>query len=1195
MSCLAQQLVRQRALDAVSKPHCDLPRIGGAVLQLLALLLILAQALPAQTTSGAISGRVIDPQGAAVAQAAVTALNQDQNTTDRTTAAAEGQFVFPNLLPGRYTITVEAQGFKTLKRLDLVLNANATVALGALQIEVGTQVQTVEVVAQGQEVQLDTAQRGESVIGDQLRDVEVNGQSPLFFTRLIPGVVSRRDLTESSSSYGNGAGGSNINGSRDTTLHVMVNGGQNEDTGANGSWMATVSLDSVSEVTVLTSTYQAQYGRSSGGQINVVTKSGTSAYHGSVFEYFRDRGMNANSWTNNRVGTPRAQYHYSDFGFTLGGPVTIPGKFNSNKNKLFLFWSEEWHHQLEPSSAHNITVPTAAERTGDFSASVNKNGSHITIKDPTTRAPIPGNIIPPTSLYAPAAAMFKLIPLPNAVDPLHPTYNYTSQAPIMHPRREDLARVDYNPTTKWRIYFHMIRNDDALFNPYDIWGRTNYPCPDTVYGVPGHHLVLNATFMISPTAVNELVVSQGNNDQYNGLKPGAYTRATTGMNFPTVFPPYEDYITGFTSFNGTQINSSAYFQTANRPFYNRNTVTEVTDNFSKTWNNHLLKAGLYFMNNWKVQPSGTDYSGSYDFGDNTSNAYDTGFGFANAALGVFNQYTQASAYLNGKPEYKQIEFYAQDSWKATPRLTLEIGFRFCYLGPVYNGAGALYNFAPSAFSAASAPTLLRPGFNASGTRVAVDPNTGLTYNSLFIGAYAPGTGNVQNGLQVIPQRQGITQSPGIVPAPRLGFAYDLTGRGKFVLRGGAGEFFDKIWTDPSMTLLGNPPLTQQVTINYGMASQLTNTLNITRAPALNMWSTTPKLPTTYQFNLGIESKLPKQVLLSVAYVGMIANHLFEDVNLNTIPFGAAFLPQNQDPTLQKSSPNALLGSNAVVSQLMEPYVGFGNITMRTFAGNSNYNSLQVSANRRFASGPIVGIAYTWSKCLDMGDAETAVRLDQYNHQAFYGPCGYDVQQNFVANYIYQLPKFASFLGGANNKVTRGILNDWQISGYTTFQTGTPFSAGMSVSGVSNINFTGTPTWGPKLLCVGDPYSGTSSTPYNRLNPAGFTLPAVGSIGLGCSKNNLRSPGLNDFDFSLQKAFPVREKLRLLLRAEAFNVFNHAQFTGINSSLSFSGLTNPTITNLPYNSSGQLTNITGFGTVSGVASPRTMQLVMKLEF
>ena len=241
----------------------------------------------------------------------------------------------------------------------------------------------------------------------------------------------------------------------------------------------------------------------------------------------------------------------------------------------------------------------------------------------------------------------------------------------------------------------------------------------------------------------------------------------------------------------------------------------------------------------------------------------------------------------------------------------------------------------------------------------------------------------------------------------------------------------------------------------------------------------------------------------------------------------------------------------------------------------------------------MGAAYTWSKCMDTTDSDTQIRFDQSTHQAMYGPCGTNNAQNLVVNYVYSLPKLASSLGAANNAVTRAALNDWQVSGVSTFQSGPPYSVSLNVSGVSSQNIAGTPDWAPVPLCVGNPKAGTSNSPYNRINPSAFAVPTVGSAGLGCSRNNLWGPGTHDWDMSLQKSFAFTERLRLDLRGEAFNIFNHPQFSGVNSTIDFSGLTNPTVTNAAYNNG--VVNIGGFGAVSGVQPPRVLQVVAKFNF
>jgi hypothetical protein len=747
----------------------------------------------------------------------------------------------------------------------------------------------------------------------------------------------------------------------------------------------------------------------------------------------------------------------------------------------------------------------------------------------------------------------------------------------------------------WHFYASFLKATDNETTPYGIWGTTNIPLYNLQYSIPGYHYVLNATTTISPTAVNEITVDQGHDSQYNGTQPGSgdWTRAQTGVDLNTLYAPYQDLITGF-NFAGTRIGNSPYFSTSGNPFYNANTNTEVSDNFSKTVRSHLFKFGFYFDHNWKVQPSGATYAGSYDFGDNPSNPLDTGFGFANAALGVFNSFQQASTYANAYPIYNQVEWYAQDTWKVNSRLAINYGARFYWLQPIHNSKSNIANFFPQTWQGSQAPSLLSPAFNSSSQRVALDPTTGQTYPSVDIGSYLSTSGNPLNGLSNLGTSY-ITKSPGILVAPRIGLSFDLTGQQRAVLHAGGGIFYDRTRTDPYASLLGNPPATVQPTVNYGNIADLGSSSNVFSPPGLSTFSTSSAIPTTYNYNVGLQGKLPFALLVDVAYVGSVTNHQLQYVNLNAVPFGADFLPQNQDPTLRATSPNALAGSNALSPQFLRPYIGYGDINEYLFSGNSNYNSLQISLNRRFASGLFFGLAYTWSKCMDTTDDRSQIRFDQYTHTALYGPCDNNVPQNLVINYVYTLPSLSDRLGSFNNRVTRAVLNNWQISGVSTFQRGTPYSVNLSVNGVSGANFTGTPSWNPVPLCVSNPTAGTTDNPFDRLNASAFALPAVGSIGLGCSRNFVYGPGVNNWDMSLQKNVPIGEHTRLELRGEAFNIFNHTQFIGVNNTIDFSGLNNPVVTNLPYSSTGALANIGGFGAVSGSRSPRILQLVAKFVF
>jgi hypothetical protein len=792
-------------------------------------------------------------------------------------------------------------------------------------------------------------------------------------------------------------------------------------------------------------------------------------------------------------------------------------------------------------------------------------------------------------------ALLNILPLPNETSAANPSYNYISEVSISRPRREDVVRVDSNLTPKWRLLGSLVRTKDAEVGPYGIWGDTNIPLYKEAYTIPGYHYLLNLTTTISPTAINEITVDMANDSQFAGSVAGTWTIANTKVAMPTLYSPVGDRIAGFT-FGGTKIGNSASGNWP--PFQNANTTRELIDNFSKSQGQHTLKLGMVYMHNWKVQPVGGDYNGNYNYGDNGANPLDSGFGFSNAALGVFSSFDQGSRYFDGYPLWNQWEWYAQDTWKVRSRLTLNYGVRFMYLQPVFNGHSTTANFFPQDFVPAIAPQLIEPTL-VSGQRTGINPATGLTYPSVDIGAIVPGTGDSLNGLKILGQgglSKYITKSPGIIPAPRLGFTLDLTGHQNIVLHAGGGMFVDRTQTDAQNAPTANPPNTYNPVVNYGYASQLSLGTGVLSPSSLSAMSYNTPIDHIYNYSIGVESRLPKAMRLDVSYEGGVFNHLPKSYNINAVPFGADFLPQNQDPTLVAANPNALLGSNAMLPQFLRPYVGYGAITMADFGANSNYNSLQVELNRRFATGVFFGAAYTWSKCMNMVDNTNgaSVRWDQYSHQALYGPCSWNPTQNLVINYVYQLPKIPSG-SSFNNRGSRAILNDWQLSGLTVFTGGLPYSPSFSVSGVSGQNITGTPDWAPDLLCVGNPRAGTTSSPYNRINAAAFAVPPVGSIGLGCARNDLWGPGVNNWDMSLQKNVRLTEHAQIQLRVEAFNVFNHTQFNGVNSGISYSSLTNPVPTNLPYNSAGQLVNINGFGTVSSVLDPRVLQLVAKFVF
>jgi hypothetical protein len=424
--------------------------------------------------------------------------------------------------------------------------------------------------------------------------------------------------------------------------------------------------------------------------------------------------------------------------------------------------------------------------------------------------------------------------------------------------------------------------------------------------------------------------------------------------------------------------------------------------------------------------------------------------------------------------------------------------------------------------------------------------------------------------------------------PRMGIAWDVTGKQNIVVRTGGGIYYDRYQGNRVFDFVRNPPLGIQPVLNYGLVNTISPTSALLSPPDFYAADPPGKIPTVYNFTFGVQSKLPFGLILDTAYVGALFRHLQDNRNLNYVPFGAAFAPQNQDPTL---SSTALLGNSALLSQFLRQYRGIGNINLYEAAATGNYNSLQVGLDRRVGH-LFLGMAYTWSKDLTTASGDTNfVRPDQYTRAAYYGPSGNDRRQNFALNYVYDLPKMEKM-----NVAAKALLGGWQISGVTRFLSGSPYNPGYTITGAGGVNLTGSNTEGARIGVVSgvNPNTG-SDNPYTRINAAAFAPPQVGSLGLESGVNFLTGPGINNWDLSLQKSFSIKERAHLQFRIDAFNVFNHTQFSGINSGLTFASITNPTPTNLYLKADGSVNNINGFGTVNGARDPRILQTVIRIQF
>ena len=1157
----------------------------------------------AQSTSASVSGSVSDAQGGMLPGVTVTLTSTSQGNAQTATTDDAGRFVFANVRPDSYTLQATLQGFKTLQRSNVVVNANDKFSAGQLTLDVGAMTEEISVSSRVSELQTTSGERSFALENTELKNIANNGRMLFNFAALVPGAIPQNaGGTEIGS-----VSGFTVNGQRPNSNNITIDGIANIDTGDNGGNMATTNIDAVAEFKVLTNSYQAEYGRAVGGQIQVVTKSGSRDFHGSGYWYGRRGSWDANTWLNNRSGTAKAATSRNDSGYTIGGPVMVPG-FNSERKKLFFFFSQEFERRVNPPSEHQTRVPTALERAGDFSKSVDSSGNPFPyIRDYQSGLPCSatdtrgcfqdGGVlgkIPASRLYQPGLSILNVFPTTNFSG--GSGLNYTSQVPDQAPRREDLLRMDYQMSQNWRVTGRYMHTEENIVQAYGTtWagnGSDQLPIP-TLFLHPGSNYMLSATGIINSSTTLEFSWGRAGNSLNYQLEQNPLFRSNSNLTgLPYLFPGavQGDYVPWFQFRNGRTGNAGQY-QTDRGPFTNKNVTHDVIASMTKVWGAHASKAGFYYQNSFKPQSLFASFNGNIDFQDNSSNPFDTGYSYANAATGVFNAYTQASKFAVPEWRYQNFEWYAQDNWKPTNRLTLDYGVRMYYLTPQYDESLQASNFLPDQFKAGSAVRLFKPAL-INGTRVGYDAVSGQQVDARFIGRIVPNSGDRFNGS--FQAGQGINdqlqKGSAFRVSPRIGFVYDLTGKSDTIIRGGFGIFYDRPQGNMVFDMITNAPGVQQSTLQFGRLQDLTAAAGDPAATlSLNPTAYDFKPPRVNQWNFGIQKKLPSSFMWDIAYVGSKSTDLLRQQQINAVPLGATFQPQNQDPTRTSDLP----GGAALPNDLLRPYPGYGNIRMWDYTGYGNYHALQTGVNRRFDSGFMFSFFYVWSKALTINNddftAGSPNASDAEIRRRDYSYASYDRPHNFVANFIYQLPnKGSGPIGYA--------INDWQLSGVYRWTSGRPYTVGYSISGVGNANLTGNDgNPAARIVLTCDPGAGWSGDPYKQLNTACFSQPQPGSDGTESARYFVRAPPINNLDLSISKSFVAPHNLRFEIRMDMFNALNHTQFTGVNATANFANLTDKSITNLPYDATGNLVRQTGFGSINGVDRPRSFQLVTRVTF
>jgi len=804
--------------------------------------------------------------------------------------------------------------------------------------------------------------------------------------------------------------------------------------------------------------------------------------------------------------------------------------------------------------------------------------------------------IPQNRLYAPGLAILSLYPEANSTG--DPTYNFTSQEPADQPVNQFSGRLDYHISDTWRVMGRYMKNTDPNWQPLGVaWACGGNVPMDGYRHLPGYNWMVSLNGSINPSTYFEAQVGSAHNYQEIGSDNPLLQTANNPLiqQFPLLFPEASTgYIPRF-NWNGKIGNGASYF-TQQAPFVNWNTTIDGILNITKVASSHVIKGGLYFQQSKKPQSPFASFNGQISFQDSTGSPYDTGHPYANAAIGAYNTFQQASRYAYPMYKYVNFEGYIQDNWKASRRLTLDYGVRFYMMTPQDDAeTKQLSNFFPDQWSAANAPRLYAPacvgGYPCDSSRRAIDPallEAGVsptmanTIDGSLIGRLVPNSGDPYNGSAEA-TTQNMFSGNAFRVSPRFGFTYDLNGRQTAILRGAFGIFYDRPQGNTRFNMVGNPPGSENVTLNNGLVSDLANATLPLAGPSGSQpseYDFTP--PISYAWNVGGQFRIGSGFVLDVSYVGSKFDKLLGQVQINAIPYGALYAPGNQDPT---RTPSAQLGNTALPTDLLRPYRGYGNIQMWESVAESNYHALQTSLTRRFDNGLMVGVNYTFSKTLGTGSSDySGMRIDGLDREYNYGILASDQPHNFVANVVYQLPKFTE--SGALGV----LLNGWQISGIYNWASGYPFQITYNfLDGTNNAVITGS-NQGARVVQLSDPGSGSSSDPYQQYDPTAFGPPSPGSIGAESSLFLMHQGPVNNLDLSVSKSFQLVGRSKLELRVDAFNALNHMQVFGTNNRVDFAGLNDGTIQNL-----GSESNPSGVGTISGVWPGRQIQVVGRLTF
>ena len=1137
--------------------------------------------LQAQGLTGQMSGKVVDATGAVLPGVTVTIKNVDTGFTRETVTRADGTFLFVDLLAGTFDLTAKLEGFKTAEQKELVLSATERLAVRPITLTVGALTETVTVIASTVHVETTNGARQSLVTRDNLDDIALQGRDFAGMLKVLPGVI---DTTNARNAPGwESMNGLSINGQ--TSFNYTYDGVTNKDTGQNRANYSAPGLDSIGEVRIQSSNFSAEYGRSSGATISVTTRSGTNRFGGSAAFYLRDDALNGNEYSREvsctggtKSACEPAYYKYKNYTWTLGGPVGKPG----GNNKLFFFWSQDILRRKDPGGLNQRRTPTALERQGNFSQTVDVNGRLIYIRDPllsgncstTSGGPacFPGNIIPANRIDQNGLALLNMLPMPNTTDPTgRNEYNYAFQTEQDLPRNDQVLRVDWNITNSTRAYGRLQLGNEARTGGITILGSSGgWPQMATRYNIDTVGWVSTVLHTFSPTLTGEFTVgvnwshqSMSARDQAE-LDKNDRTKALPGV--PQFFPEANpDNLVPNANFGGGVPGNVLSLGIENRwPFYGYNTLWNVSTNITKAKGPHTFKTGFFLEYTTRPAQRTSNFNGDFSFG--TDHPSNTNIGMANALLGSVSSYVESDGHPEGHGQFAITEWYAQDTWRVARRFTVDAGIRFYYVQPTQSKGDEVAQFEPANWSAGAAPVLFRPARNAANQRVAQDPLTGVYYPAVYIGRIVPGSGDIYNGMQVYDGTPHQTNPFRV--APRVSFAWDVTGDGKTAVRGGWGIFYDRYPDDEILQLVSMPPLLNTWRTNYTTINELLNA-PLTATPSGLTRIDPFKPPMVYNWSIGVQRDVGFNLIADAAYVGNAQRNQLMSYAINGRPYGYAYLPSSLDST------NVVGGqAQPLPNDFLRPQQGWGSITNRQFTGYSDYHALQLSVNRS-RSRLRAGASYTYqisNKSLGTIDPYIPDNAARNYTQGGRRP------HVLVVNYSYDVPNLSSVW---NNIIAKVLFDNWQFSGITTWSSGTYGGLGYGWTNAPTGSLTGTggiDAGGSRVVLTCNPNLPGGDQTFQRQFKTECVTPPTDQYRLGTATNDeLLGKSWSNWDISLFKNIPMGGSRRLQLRFEFYNAFDTDQFTGRNTTATFDyttkALVNTTVFGTTTNTTNQARRVT----------------------